>query len=260
MADDTMDAPGANRTVTAFFDTRDHAEQARTDLMAVGLPSDAITIVGSNAEQFTVAQDRHQGFWQSLVNFVMPDDDARVYDEGLRRGGFALSVSVTDSNHDQAIDVLDRDGAVDLDERETEWRSEGWGTSAGPADATPYAPASAGTAGFGGSYAGEDGIARDTAGPGFGGTPATQDGVARVTEAENPDVRERIGVGSASQTSPAPATGGAETYNHAASTRTDAASDAVTGKSPQTDLIGRRDAGNTRSRVRSYIVEGTTPR
>lgn len=258
---DEMNVPESTRTVTAFFDTQDHANQAKTDLIAVGLRSDSITIVGSNAEQFTVAQDRQQGFWHSLVNFVMPDDDARVYDEGLRRGGFALSVRVTDATHDQAIDVLDRDGAVDLDERETEWRQDGWSAASSEvAGATPYRPADAGTAGFGGSYAGEDGIARDTASPGFGSAPAAPDGVAQVTESENPDVRERIGAGSASQTSPAPATGGAETYNHAASIGTDAAADAVTGKSPQTDLIGRRDPGNTRSRVRSYIVEGTTPR
>ena len=65
--------------------------------------------------------------------------------------------------------------------------------------ATTYKPADASTAGFGGSFAGEDGI-------------------ARVDEATNPDVRERIGAGTASQMAPAP-TGGPHTYASPASLR-----------------------------------------
>lgn len=264
---DIAAAPGA-RTVTAFFDTRDHAETARTDLIAVGLADADIKIVGSGSDHFTVEQDHHQGFWAALTNWFIPEDDRRVYAEGLRRGGFAVSVRCDGSLYDQAVDVLDRDGAVDLDERSVDWSKEGWSPSvAGEGgaftDATPYRAPDDGTAGFGGSYAGEDGLARDASQPGVEGltpahatkpTPATADGVARVTEAENNDVRERIGVGSANWMAPHP-TGGPQTYNDSATPADDAASDAATGKRPPPDaLVSRRDTGHGRSRVRSYIV------
>lgn len=239
MSDTTSTGAAGARTVTAFFDTSEHAGTARTDLIAAGIPDSAITMVGSNAEHFTVAPDQHKGFWESLGDFFMPDDDRRAYAEGLRRGGYAVSVKASGTLYDLAIDVLDRDGAVDLDERSMDWEREGWSRSAGEVDNAPstaYRPADASTAGFGGSYAGEDGI-------------------AQVDEATNPDVRERIGVGTASQTAPAP-TGGPETYAKPATPSDDRLADRTEGRPADADnLFGRRDLTHGRSRVRSYIVD-----
>lgn len=239
MSDSTSSGPSGARTVTAFFDTGDHASTARADLIAAGVPDSDITVVGSNADHFTVAQEQHKGFWESLGDFFMPDDDRRAYAEGLRRGGYAVSVKASGTLYDLAIDVLDRDGAVDLDERAMNWEREGWSRSdeAGTVSgSTPYKPADAGTAGFGGSYAGEDGI-------------------AHVDEATNPDVRERIGAGTASQTAPVP-TGGPETYGKGASPEGDRTADIVEGRRSDADnLFGRRDLSHGRNRVRSYIVE-----
>lgn len=236
---DTASSPSGARTVTAFFDTSDHATTARTDLIAAGVPDGDITVVGSNADHFTVAQDHHKGFWESLGDFFMPDDDRRAYAEGLRRGGYAVSVKASGTLYDLAIDVLDRDGAVDIDERAMNWEREGWSRS-GDTDtvsaSTTYRPADASTAGFGGSYAGEDGI-------------------AHVDEATNPDVRERIGAGTASQTVPAP-TGGPQTYGKSATPHDDQTADRVEGRPGDVDnLFGRRDLTHGRNRVRSYIVD-----
>ncbi len=226
------------RTVTAFFDTSGHANTARADLLAAGIPEGDITVVGSDAPQFTVAPDHHKGFWESLGDFFMPDDDRRAYAEGLRRGGFAVSVKASGMMYEKAIDVLDRDGAVDLDEREMTWQGEGWSRASGGVDdivPTIYGRPDASTAGFGGSFAGEDGI-------------------APIDEATNPDVRERIGAGTASQQPPA-ATGGPHTYTNPATPGDDRAADVVEGRPGDGDnLFGRRDLTHGRSRVRSYIV------
>ena len=243
MIDTTATSSGA-RTVTAFFDTGDHAATAKTDLIAAGIPAEAITIVGSDSDHFTVDEDRHQGFWASLTNWLMPEDDRRTYAEGLRRGGFALSVRTDGGLYDKAIDVLDRDGAVDLDEREMSWRDEGWSpttTALGvsPIDAA-YVPAAPMTAGFGASHAGEDGI-------------------AVVDEATNPDVRERIGAGTASQMAPVP-TGGPQTYAKAATPEGDAKADLGAGRTDNDGLFGQRDLTHGKARVRSYIVEGDVNR
>ncbi len=235
---DTNTSPAGNRMVTGFFDTRQHAEAAKTDLAAVGIPGEAVTIVGNSSGQFTVPDDHQMGFWESLTNMFMPDEDRRSYAEGLRRGGFALSVHTTEALYKQAIDVLDRDGAVDLDEREMSWEAEGWSRSQGgidnvSADAT-YRPADSSTAGFGGSYAGEDGI-------------------SPVPEAVNPDVRERIGAGSASQVTPV-AQGGPHTYVNAATPADDTIADGAENRSGTASAGGRRDT-SSRSRVRSYVVD-----
>lgn len=239
MSDTASSSPSGVRTVTAFFDTSDHASTARADLIAAGVPEGDITVVGSNADHFTVAQDHHKGFWESLGDFFMPDDDRRAYAEGLRRGGYAVSVKAGGTLYDLAIDVLDRDGAVDLDERKMDWEREGWSGSDTATGSTAYRPADASTAGFGGSHAGEDGI-------------------AHVDEATNPDVRERIGVGTASQTAPAP-TGGPQTYSKGASPADDRTADAVEGRPGDADnLFGRRDLSHGRNRIRSYIVDDGT--
>ena len=53
-------------------------------------------------------------------------DDHDTYAEGLRRGGIMLVAHVDDAKVDDTIRILEKHGSVDLEERETTWRSEGW--------------------------------------------------------------------------------------------------------------------------------------
>jgi uncharacterized protein (TIGR02271 family) len=64
----------------------------------------------------------------------LPAEDRYAYAEGLRRGGFVLSVRSDDTNYTRVVDILDRDGAVDLDKQEASWRGEGWTGYAGETD------------------------------------------------------------------------------------------------------------------------------
>jgi stress response protein YsnF len=66
----------------------------------------------------------------------MPEEDRYAYSEGLSRGGTLLTVSVEPTQSDTAYDILEQNGSVDLDQRESAWRQEGWsGYSAGGATA-----------------------------------------------------------------------------------------------------------------------------
>jgi uncharacterized protein (TIGR02271 family) len=118
------DLHSSNRTVTAFFDTREAADKAVNDLMAKGVARADITVTGGGAATGKAADPKT--FWEELKDFFLPDEDRSAYAEGLRRGGYVVYVRTSDVNHDIVVDVLDRDGAVDLDEREATWRSEGW--------------------------------------------------------------------------------------------------------------------------------------
>jgi len=66
------------------------------------------------------------GFWDSLRDLFLPDDDRHTYAEGLRRGGYLVSVSATDAEYERALDILDDEGTIDIDERADSWRAEGW--------------------------------------------------------------------------------------------------------------------------------------
>jgi hypothetical protein len=62
----------------------------------------------------------------ALMDAGVPEEDAEIFAEGLRRGGTILSVDVDDDLADEVEDVMERSGASNIDERAQEWRDEGW--------------------------------------------------------------------------------------------------------------------------------------
>lgn len=67
------------------------------------------------------------GLVGALVGAGIPEEDANIYAEGVRRGGALVTVqAATDSDADRAADILDRYNVVDIDERGSAYRSSGW--------------------------------------------------------------------------------------------------------------------------------------
>lgn len=117
-----------SRTVTAFFDTRSEADAAVAELRDAGVEDANVAVragAGSDATA-TSSETEHKGFFEALGDFFMPDDDRDLYAEGLRRGGYIVAVTTDGSNDDFIYDILESRGSVDLDERASSWRSEGW--------------------------------------------------------------------------------------------------------------------------------------
>jgi uncharacterized protein (TIGR02271 family) len=117
------------RTITAIYDSEADARMAREQLMSNGLDDDDVRIVSQNLSSNPVGTDEgteDKGIWESIKDFFVGDDDRPVYSEGLRRGGYLLTARVEDDLSDQAISVLERTNAVDLDQRTEQWRTEGW--------------------------------------------------------------------------------------------------------------------------------------
>jgi len=142
----------SKQTITAFFDTRSHAEHAALALKQAGLSAADVSVSPETARDDLATTDEYAGatgpkktgFWASLEEMFGGSDDHGTYTEGLRRGGTMLTVHVDEAHTDKAIALLEQHGAVDLEEREGTWRSEGWsGGSTSPAMAT------SGAAGFG---------------------------------------------------------------------------------------------------------------
>lgn len=67
------------------------------------------------------------GLTASLIKTGLPEDEAQYYTEGVRRGGTLLVVDTdSDSKAQQAVQIMDRNGAVDVNQRASEWKQSGW--------------------------------------------------------------------------------------------------------------------------------------
>ncbi len=130
-------------TITALFDNRADAEAAKERLTAARIDAGHIHLhdkssTGYNDKSYSTHEDR--GFWDSIKNAFVPDEDRHTYEEGVRRGGTLLTADVDDGHVDDAVRILEGANTVDIDDRSGQWRQSGW----------DYAGASAGRTAFGG--------------------------------------------------------------------------------------------------------------
>ena len=115
----------AVRTVAALFDTLGAANRAADHLAGIGITDIAVAATeGDDTEVATAGPGG--GVWEMLAGVLMPDEDRHAYAEGVRRGGVLLTAVVGEAMADEAVRVLGRAGAVDLDARSGEWRASGW--------------------------------------------------------------------------------------------------------------------------------------
>lgn len=123
-----------SRTITAMFDSRGEAEAARARLTASNIDADRVRIIdqstGAGGTTGTTSGDRSGdggGFWSSLRDMFMPEEDRHAYGEGIQRGHFMLAAEVEENQADEACRILEESSSVDFDQRTSDWRSQGWG-------------------------------------------------------------------------------------------------------------------------------------
>lgn len=66
------------------------------------------------------------GLLGALVDTGIEKEAATYYVEGIRRGGIFVGVETTETDSERAEEILARHNPVDLEERATVWRDEGW--------------------------------------------------------------------------------------------------------------------------------------
>jgi len=163
-------------TITALFDTRAEAEAAKDRLKSARVDADHVHIhdkssTGYKEQGYSTHQDR--GFWDSIKNAFVPDEDRHTYEEGVRRGGALLTADVDDDCVDEAVKVLESANSVDIDDRSSQWRQSGWDYAAAGGAAAGGASA---LGGFGKTDTGTDALATT------GTTTAAQEEVIPVVE------------------------------------------------------------------------------
>lgn len=173
------------RTVTALFDTYDHAASAVRAVKDAGIPSADISLIANNiagdvAYDETPAEDGAAagagvgtvvgggagllaglgalaipgigpvvaggwllaaavgalagaavggatgGLLGALANAGVPEEEAHVYAEGVRRGGTLVSVRADDTRVETVTAILQHSAGVDIDARRADYLAEGW--------------------------------------------------------------------------------------------------------------------------------------
>lgn len=66
------------------------------------------------------------GLAGALINWGVPQEEAEFYAEGVRRGGTLVGVKSDEGMVNEALRIMNHYGPVDVRERSSTWRSEGW--------------------------------------------------------------------------------------------------------------------------------------
>lgn len=66
------------------------------------------------------------GLVGSMVESGVPEEDANVYAEAVRRGGAVVAARVSEEKASQAEAILDRTSSVDINKRRSEYATSGW--------------------------------------------------------------------------------------------------------------------------------------
>lgn len=235
-----------SRKIVAVFDSRQAAERARDSLLQLGLSHEHISISDQGTSERTVrTPEAHGGFWAHVKEMFMPDSDRHVIEESVRQGGCVLVAAVDDDRVDEAVSQLESAGAIDLEERESQWRATGARETAGTSSLGSQTTAPRASDMTGSSVAGEAIDARDMAATRSRETQTTSSLDTQTTGARAMEAT-RTGETSARDT--------LATGSRAGETR-DVEDGATIPVVEERLRVGKREVNRGSVRVRSYIVE-----
>lgn len=115
-------------TTTAMFDRRADAASAVEELVKAGIPRTSVRMTSESDVTTTTSYDTSRddkGFWASLGDMFIPDEDRAVHAEAMHRGHIMVAVMVDQAHAAIAEDILEQHGTVNLEEQEASWRKTG---------------------------------------------------------------------------------------------------------------------------------------
>lgn len=142
-ADDDRHVQGSGDTVVAVYDNHDDAMAARAELLREGYSEHEVMLSHGNEGQTAGQQiDGDQMSYRGVREMFNPETHREhhdLYAEAVRRGSHVMSVNVDGERQlEQAMAIMNRHNAVDIEERVTHWKNEGW--TGYNADAPRYSP------------------------------------------------------------------------------------------------------------------------
>ncbi|MDB5809385.1 MAG: hypothetical protein JWN94_1507 [Betaproteobacteria bacterium] len=121
--------------IVGVFDNQNQAQRARQELLSAGFSSGEVTIKAQDSSTATTDvvrdrdTDREEGgiahLFRSLFGMEEHHRSADLYAEAVHRGHCVVTVNSRDSAQlDRAQEILEQCGAIDVDERSSEWGME----------------------------------------------------------------------------------------------------------------------------------------
>jgi len=107
------------KTMVALFEDRSYARTALDDLVRHKIFTGRTHLEDYSSGSMADRLER-------LQNIGMPDIHAQAYCEGVLRGGGLLIADVDEQDIPEARAMLQRDGAINVQERILAWQQEGW--------------------------------------------------------------------------------------------------------------------------------------
>jgi hypothetical protein len=134
--------------IAALFREPAQARQGLQSLMEMGIAQHRIVAVGnedareiSSISGFRALSARDDSM-EALHDLHLPEDDRRLFEQGLRQGHTLIAAHIDRDNLDEAVRVLEMFDPVDLDRDSREWLEK---NGSQPSD--PGAPLAAGITG-----------------------------------------------------------------------------------------------------------------
>ena len=125
------------KLIVGLFESLSEAEATRSELASAGFDQDNISLVGPEGgtgastgsgldEPSAAYASEGGGATSQLKQLGVPAHDAQLYAEGVRRDGVVVALRTPAEKVDRALEIMDDHGSIDIDDRLTTWRSEGF--------------------------------------------------------------------------------------------------------------------------------------
>jgi stress response protein YsnF len=124
--------------IVTLYDTSDHAEAARRNLLSAGFPAGEISMINSKSLGIVGEKLREPGLWHRLFGRDILEHEAIIYGRSVEAGGSVLTVRVPETDVARAKSILNAYQSVDLIKRAEE---HGLLTTESATKATTTAPA-----------------------------------------------------------------------------------------------------------------------
>ena len=129
-------------TLVGIFDDYNTAQQVAQDFVQRGFNQADINITANDAKPGTTHygggtdatyntagstfSDRISNFFSNLFGSDVDESDRGIYAESLRRGSTLVTIKAEDQLVDTAAEIMNRHGAVDIDQRAAQYQASGY--------------------------------------------------------------------------------------------------------------------------------------
>src|SRR5271156_177703 len=107
----------SHEKIVTLFDSAQHAEAAKSNLLNAGFSPDEISVVSASELPTSGTALREPGLWHRLFGSDIEQHEAEVYGKAVETGGVVLTLRAADEDVPTAMGILNQHNVVDVQER-----------------------------------------------------------------------------------------------------------------------------------------------